>query len=157
MKNILSNFPYLFILCLVFFDFCSSDSKKWIEEKYENGNIKRRYYKINDLVQDTMREFYNTGELKAIYLFKDGKQHGCATRYYKSGELEEVQYFEFGLQQLGDTVFYKNGRIKFTAEMKDDKKNGYFRRHSEFTDSVELEQLFRNDTIVIYTDSEEKE
>ncbi|MBK9630010.1 MAG: hypothetical protein IPO62_02895 [Saprospiraceae bacterium] len=137
---------------------CKNNAKpELIEDKYSNGQVKRKYYKINKLIQDTMWEYHNSGELKTIYLFKDGKQHGRTTRYYKTGELEEVQYFENGLQQRGDTVFYKNGRIRFTAEMKDDKKNGLFRRWSENKDSIELEQLFRHDTIIIYKVQEEQE
>lgn len=135
---------------------CQNNSTpELIEEKYSNGQVKRKYFKINKVIQDTMWEYQNSGELKTIYLFKDGKQHGRTTRYYKTGELEEVQYFENGMQQRSDTVFYKNGRIRFTAEMKDDKKNGYFRRWSEDKDSIELEQLFRHDTIIIYKDQEE--
>ncbi len=136
-------------LGLLFLTSCGGDKPKLQEEKYANGQVKRKYYKINNMIQDTMWEYFNSGELKATHLFKDGKQHGKTTRYYKSGEVEEVQYFVDGLQQGGDTVFYKNGRPKFTAEFVDDKKNGLFRRWSEDKDSIELENLFRNDTIVL--------
>lgn len=129
--------------------FMACNDRKEIVEKYENGMIKRKYWKIKDQIQDSMFQFYNTGELKSIYLFKDGKQHGRSTRYYKTGELEEVQYFINGKQEMGDTVFFKNGRRKFTAQMQSDQKNGLFQRWSEDRDSVELEQLFRNDTLVI--------
>ena len=134
---------------LIFISSCGGDKLQLQEEKYANGQVKRKYYKVNNVVQDTMWEYYNSGELKVIRIFKDGKQHGKTTRFYKTGELEEVQYFVEGLQEQGDTVFYKNGRPKFTAVFVNDKKNGLFRRWSENKDSIELENLFRNDTIVL--------
>jgi len=136
-------------LVLISISSCGSDKPQLQEEKYANGQVKRKYYKVNNVLQDTMWEYFNSGELKVIRLFKDGKQHGKTTRFYKTGEVEEVQYFVEGLQEQGDTVFYKNGRPKFTAEFVNDKKNGLFRRWSEDRDSIELENLFRNDTIVL--------
>lgn len=49
----------------VFVIACTDKNKRiFHEEKYENGQIKRTYYKVNGLFQDTMFDYYNTGELK---------------------------------------------------------------------------------------------
>jgi len=147
----------LLILFAVFVIACTDKNKRiFHEEKYENGQIKRTYYKVNGLFQDTMFDYYNTGELKKIRLFKDGKQHGRALNYYKTGELEEVQYFINGLQEGGDTLYYKNGNKKFTAQFINNLKTGPFQRWSENKDSIELETMFRNDSLLLYKTATEK-
>ncbi|MBK7693240.1 MAG: hypothetical protein IPO72_15105 [Saprospiraceae bacterium] len=149
-------FLVLVLFTVLLFACSDKDKRIFHEEKYENGQVKRAYYKVNGLFQDTMFDYYNTGELKKIRLFKNGKQHGRALNFYKTGELEEVQYFVDGLQEGGDTLFYKNGNKKFTAQFVKNLKTGPFQRWSEHKDSMELETMFRNDTLLLYKTATEK-
>lgn len=53
-----------------------------------------------------------------------------------------------------DSVFYPSGKIKVLAEFKDGLRNGSFKSFLE-DGSVEKEYLYRNDSLLIRTDSSE--
>ncbi|MFN8279198.1 MAG: hypothetical protein U0V49_02840 [Saprospiraceae bacterium] len=123
--------------------------------KFENGNIKRRYYTdAQGQIQDTMFDYFSTGEISKIRLFKNNKQEGRSTYYLKEGSLYEIQHLVDGKIEGMDSVFYPSGKIKVLAEFKDGLRNGSFKSFLE-DGSVEKEYLYRNDSLLIRTDSSE--
>ncbi len=116
-------------------------------QKWENGNLKRKYQAVGDIIQDTMYEYYPSGKLRKVTYFKDNKEQGRAVIYFESGELQEVLYYKDGLKEGGDTVYYPNGKLHFTTFFKDDKKNGPFQRWG-MNDSLEFEAVYEMDKLI---------
>ncbi len=142
---------YLLIL-MVFGLSCKPDIKPNLKEqivKFENGNVKRRYFTDNkDVIQDTMWDYYSTGELSKIRIFKDNKQTGRNTYYLKEGPLYEIQHYMDGKIVGIDSVFYPSGHIKVLAEFKDGMRNGTFTVYKE-DGTIEATHQYRNDSLII--------
>ena len=74
--------------------------------------------------------------------------------YLKEGQLYEIQHLVDGKIEGMDSVFYPSGKIKVLAEFKDGLRNGSFKSFLE-DGTVEKEYLYRNDSLIIHTDSSE--
>lgn len=139
-------FLFAFIICLA----CKQNEKSNLKEniiKYENGTIKRKYYTNNEVIQDTMWDYYSSGELSKIRLFKDNKQEGVSLYYLKEGPLYEVQHYVKGLLEGGDTVYYPSGKLKLVALFRNGLRNGPFTTYKE-DGSIEKVTEYRNDTLI---------
>ncbi|MEP7197178.1 MAG: hypothetical protein ABI851_11720 [Saprospiraceae bacterium] len=118
--------------------------------KYENGNIKRRFYTSNEMIQDTMWDYYPSGELSKLRLFKDSKQDGRSLYYFKEGPLSEVQHYINGSMVDMDTTYFISGKIRMIAEFKNNMRNGAFTVFKE-DGSIEKVSEYRNDTLLVST------
>jgi hypothetical protein len=109
---------------------CGDDALKpqEVTQRYENGNISRRYYTINGKKEGLMTDYYPDGKVQGERLFTDNRQHGRSVIYYPGGQVQEVQYYEHGLREKGDTIWYENGSIKFITTFSQGKKHGYLRK-----------------------------
>jgi antitoxin component YwqK of YwqJK toxin-antitoxin module len=121
--------------------------------KFENGNVKRKFYTDQkENIQDTMWDYYKTGEISKVRLFKDNKQLGKSFYYLKEGPLYEVQNYVDGKLEGIDSVFFPSGKIKVIANFKDGMRNGSFLVYRE-DGSIEKEFSYRNDTLQVSKDS----
>ena len=61
-------YRYLILIIVVAIFSCKQNKSDLKENiiKWENGNIKRKSYTSNNLIQDTMWDYYSSGELSKI-------------------------------------------------------------------------------------------
>ncbi|MCC6816347.1 MAG: hypothetical protein IT267_08050 [Saprospiraceae bacterium] len=146
MKTLI-NFILVFLLIS-----CNSDKKDQLKEnvvKFANGSVKKKFYSDkNEMIQDTMWEYYSTGELSSIRIFKDNKQTGRNLYYLKEGPLYEIQNYIDGKIEGIDTVYYPSGQIKVLGTFKDGLRNGPFKIFKE-DGTIENEFNYRNDSIIV--------
>ncbi len=129
---------YLFFSLL--FISCKNESIEY----YENGNIKRIYFRENNILQGKMEEFYEDGKnLKAIKYYKNGKLVDSTIYFDEQGKINKISYYNL----KSDTIFIKF----FTNEIKESEgkfykgrkiniwnyyhKKGYLKSRFEYIDS----------------------
>ncbi len=85
----------------------SCNEKQVVKEYYPNGMIKKEYYEIHGLFEDTFKTFHPTGNLHSLGIMKKGKRNGI------------------------QKVFYENGKLRMKGVYRDDKPNGWFYYYDE--------------------------
>ncbi len=93
-------------------------------------------------------EFYRSGKIKSIKVFENNLEQGKGIHYYETGELREVQYFVNGKKHGGDTLYEMNGKIRNLSYFDHGKMNGTFIKYKDSTDSIELESIYIQDSLV---------
>lgn len=116
-------------------------------ERYETGQVSRKFRLVNGMKEGLMTDYYNDGKLMAERQFQHDKQHGKTLVYYPNGAIKEVQYYDRGIRYGGDTLFYENGSIQFVTTFLEGKKNGYMRKWDTLGNLI-YEARYKHDTVV---------
>lgn len=142
--------PRLFFVAFVLSAIaCNNSAPKTYEriERFENGNISRRFNLINGKKEGKMTDYFISGKVMAERYFANDEQEGRTIIYYPEGQVKEVQYFVAGKKQGGDTLWYENGKVEFVTTLKNDKKDGYLRKWSPEGELV-YEAKYAQDTLI---------
>ena len=91
-------------------------------EKYDDGSIRSKYSKVNDLLHGEYIEYYENGNIGTIRNFNKGKLSGEFLTYYRNQNIKTkvnykmdkidgkaIAYYENG--KLEKEVHYSNGKI----------------------------------------------
>ncbi|MCX6351595.1 MAG: hypothetical protein NTX03_07025 [Bacteroidetes bacterium] len=110
---------------------CSNNSKELVIEKYKNGKIKYKYYKVNGVIEGVRKYYDSLGHLCYIANFTHDTANGL------------VKYF------------YENGKLKSVGNLRKGKLNGISYRYDTLGNVFE-ERYYKNEDLlyqVIYSDS----
>lgn len=95
-----------------------------------------------------MTDFFMDGKIRSERHFVNGMQTGQTVMYYQNGKIKEVQYYNaLGMRDKGDSIWYENGKLQFTAQFKDNKRNGEMIKY-DTTGNIIYAALMQNDTLV---------
>jgi antitoxin component YwqK of YwqJK toxin-antitoxin module len=143
--------PYpLFFALLLILNSCNSNESKPVKKNifYENGKIRRESFEINGKAEGKMTDFFMDGKIRSERYFVNGMQTGRTVIYYQSGKIKEVQYYDTrGLREKGDSIWYENGNLQFTAQFKDNQRNGQMIKY-DTTGIIIYAALMQNDTLI---------
>lgn len=133
-------FKIKLIFVLLFLLSCDNE----IVEYYENGNIKRIYYKQNNLLHGKVLEYYEErNKMKSIKYFNHGKLIDSAIYFNRVGKIEQIDFYK----KASDTIYVKyfeNGILNSEGNFHNNKKiniwkhyheNGYLKSKFEYIDS----------------------
>jgi len=71
---------------ILIFEDCR-DKKECHFTYYENGQIKKKYYMQDTLIEDTMTSYYENGKISSIELWSNDNKDGKALYFHKNGKL----------------------------------------------------------------------
>jgi len=100
-----------------------------IESRYENGQLKERYYLWHDAnneseINGPYEAWYENGQKKTECNYYAGKQNGLRQEWYRNGQLKLQANF-FGNKEHGPwQEWYPNGQLKLQTNFYDGKENG---------------------------------
>ena len=101
------------------------------EYYYENGQLKRKTFFINDKIDGPYEEYYNNGQLKIKTAFKQGKYHGALEMYFKDGQLQGKGALINGEYDGTLEKYYKNGQLKRKLTFKNGVQHGPYEGYFE--------------------------
>jgi len=141
--------PRILFFALLWTTACETKSPQTYErvERYETGQISRRFNIVKGKIEGKMTDYYNDGKLMSEKYFVNDAQEGRTVIYYPSGQIKEVQHFIAGKKEGGDTLWYEDGKIQFVTTIKNDKKDGYLRKWNPAGDLI-YEAKFSLDTLL---------
>lgn len=140
----------LFFVLLLILNSCNSTDSKPVKKNifFENGKIRRESFEVNGKAEGKMTDFFMDGKIRSERHFVNGMQTGRTVIYYQSGKIKEVQYYDNrGLREKGDSIWYENGNLQFTAQFKDNKRNGEMIKYDS-TGIIIYAALMQNDTLI---------
>jgi len=96
-----------FTLLIIF----SCERQEKITRYYDNGNLYKKYYKINGEANGKYYEYYKNGNLKIETNYKNNLTDGNYKEYAKNGDLLKKGKFFKG-EAIGWFYYYRNGKIR---------------------------------------------
>ncbi len=85
-----------------------------ITEKYDSGEVRRKYRKKNGRRVGKETAFYRDGCINRVKQYKLGKVHGQAITFYPSGKKYIEAHYEDGALAGDYRVFEEDGTVKET-------------------------------------------
>lgn len=140
----------LFLAFLLIFNACDNAASKPVKKNifYENGKIRRESFEVNGKTEGKMTDFFSDGTIRSERLFVNGLQTGRTVIFFQNGKIKEVQYYDTrGMREKGDSIWYENGKLQFTAQFKDNQRNGEMIKY-DTTGNIIYAALMQNDTLV---------
>ncbi len=116
---------------------------------YSDGTKQASFFvnKKGDMV-GPYTEYYRSSKIKSVKVFENNLEQGKGIHYYETGELREVQYFVQGKKHGGDTLYEIDGKFRNLSYFDHGKMNGTFIKYKDSMDSIELESVYIQDSLV---------
>jgi len=117
------------LILLIVITLFSCKAEKYKIEKYENGNIKKRYILQDGKQNGICYEYYETGDLKYVNTWKSGKKVDEQLGFYFDGKIKEKSSFKNGLYDGPRVIYDEDGNIIEKGNFEDGLKFGYFSKY----------------------------